>query len=204
MQHQNVTYYPTSITDDHWSIKWKDDFTIGLFSVEVQNEVCKVLLKLNPTDCRGYRLIAQLAHEDMRGTLNRLWTEREMTAVFRIGALVSQFFFKVGIFPQIFFAGNNAMEMKDNQLLIGRKEPAMMHIHILGRGDPNKAYISNIKLNTPAVGEEFNLKGEGKEEEHLKKVPWTPEQRDSFKEALLSFLDLHLKQVNDVSLVKKQ
>jgi hypothetical protein len=174
----------SSIPDNHWSMHCKKEWKVAVLKVDDN----LVLIQLNPTDSRGYRLITQLySSNDMKSTFNRQWTTTEMISVFKVGALLSTFFFENELFPQVYFAGNNSMEVENGMVLLGRKEPSMMHIHVLGRGVPGREYIKGAPYIAPEVGEEFNLKGDG-HELGKKKMPWTQNQRDTFKAALFKFL----------------
>lgn len=65
----------------------------------------------------------------------------------------------------------------------------MMHVHLFGRGIPDREYIKGIPLDAPSIGEEFNLKGQGDSALHMKKISWNTQQRESFK-TLTRFLGL--------------
>lgn len=180
-----IAFHPTdSIPEDHWAIKCQHGFKVAVINVNGFD----ILVKINPTDRRGYRLIVQLHNEDMKSTFNRQWTGAEMTSVFEMGALLSGFYYDIGLVPQIVYAGNNSMEQEGDSVLIGRKEPAMCHIHVFGRGIPDKEYINGIKLQCPKIGEEFNLKGNGDEKENMKKLPWSDDQLIAFKTMLLNYI----------------
>jgi hypothetical protein len=80
------------------------------------------------------------------------------------------------------------MEWTGETLLVGKKEPSMLHLHILGRGDPKTEYIPGIPLDAPAIGEEFNLKGQGKINDNTKKLPWSIDQLNIISSKLKTFI----------------
>eukprot|EP01119_Soliformovum_irregulare_P021665 TRINITY_DN7266_c0_g1_i3.p2 TRINITY_DN7266_c0_g1~~TRINITY_DN7266_c0_g1_i3.p2 ORF type:complete len:117 (-),score=28.80 TRINITY_DN7266_c0_g1_i3:32-382(-) len=88
----------------------------------------------------------------------------------------------------IFFAGNNAMEEEDGDLIVGRKEPFLLHAHILGRGASQHQYIEGIPFDAPSIGEEFDLKGNGSPEENRQKLPWTQEAMMKFHQHIQTWL----------------
>ena len=150
----STEYFPVSeIPDDHWSIKLDPKYGIGTVNVLGNHNLW---VKINPTDHRGYRIIVQYIGKDIKdikSTLNRKWTIEETEALFKVGAVMNQFYYNLDLTPQIYFAGNNSMELVNSKIIIGRKEPAMLHIHILGRGNPNEYHIQNssLKLDCPEV-----------------------------------------------------
>ena len=167
-----------SIDNDHWSIRCPDNVYVGQTGFGC-------LVKINPTDMRAFRLIVQFGNSNnMRSTLNRQWTESEIDNVFGVASRIAQLYFKEGLIPQIIFAGNNSMEEENGNIVIGRKEPAMLHVHILGRGIQGKEYFG-IPYCGPKIGEEFNLKGNG--EGDFKKRAWNEEDLTMFREQLRAF-----------------
>lgn len=183
---ERIQFCPTeNISLTHWSIDCDPDFFVQTITMNG----CHILIKINPTDRRGYRLIIQLwGKKDIKSTLNRPWTESEMDSVFRAASMISRYYYSKGLIPQIVFAGNNSMEREGEVIVIGKNEPAMMHVHIFGRGLIEKEYIFGIPLGGPEIGKEFNLVGQG-DEKGQAKVPWSSEQRRSFLSDLRKWLD---------------
>lgn len=185
-----ILFYPTTdIPDTHWAINCEKEYKVGVFGVDG----VEVLVKINPSDCRGYRMIAQLySSDDMKKTLNREWTVTEMNAVLKMGAILSKFYFEIGLFPQIYFAGNNSMEainyIENTTILLGKKEPSMMHIHVLGRGITGNEYVKGVTYIGPKIGLEFNLKGDGLLQDGMKKMPWDDDARMVLKTKVFGFL----------------
>jgi hypothetical protein len=195
-----MEYYSTKdIPDNHWSIQINNEFMVAILKLNKWNTY--ILVQLNPTDCRGYRLIVQLYDPiDMKSTFNRKWTLDEQLSLYFVASLLSEFYVELGCLPQIIFAGNNAMELLENgNLLVGRKEPYMLHLHIFGRGNPETCYFPNIPLHSPAIGEEFNLRGLGTSESYTKKEMWS-EERINFKNSLQSFLFSRCAELTDVKI----
>lgn len=184
-----IEFAEVNIPDSHWAIKCEKSFFVAI--VECLNKK-KVLVKVNGTDRRGYRIIIQLYDIEIRSTLNTTWNEEEINAVFGTAALFMPFYIGLGTYPQVIFAGNNCMEKTENGIIVGRKEPCMLHVHMLGRGIPTVEYIPGIPNSSPEIGEEFNLKGQGDESKGFKKLPWKEEQLSTFKEMLLDWLNRKL------------
>lgn len=189
-----------SLPNDHFAIKHDTNFTIGYVR---QEGLCAVIL-INPTDCRGYRLIVQLWDETSpQSTFNRQWSMEEFAIVMYAGSILMQFFASIGCYPQLYFAGNNALELANintfssslspepNQYVAGKKEPAMLHIHVLGRGATGVKYVCGIPLQQPELGEEFNLKGHGEVERGTIKVAWLEEDLANYKCTLVDFIETH-------------
>jgi hypothetical protein len=99
-------------------------------------------------------------------------------------------------------------ETDDQIIVVGKKEPSMLHFHILGRGDPKTEFIHDpnydigISLDSPEIGEEFNLKGEGDEKLNMKKLSWPNQGVVKFKTLLVNFLMEKVEQKYIVSFTK--
>lgn len=187
-------YYTTDeIPENHWSIQLDPKFGVG--TVTLKNGM-SFWIKINPTDKRGYRLIIQFVNEkDMKSTLNRQWTIEETSSLFQVASTFTKLYYDLNLIPQIYYAGNNSMELeKGKSVLIGKKEPSMLHVHLLGRGNPDFEYLPGQKLKATFVGEEFNLKGTGDVAKNEKKVPWEESERIIFKSLLTEFIE---KCIND-------
>ena len=181
-----LTFFSTKdIPKDHWALNLDSKYGVAILQTE---EMKVVWITINPIDRRGYRLIIRYAPLDIIPSLNRKWTTDEFNCIFSIASVFTKFYYELGLLPQIFFAGNNAMEMKHEEIIIGQKEPAFLHLHILGRGNPKAKYIDGTELGGTPIGEEFNIKGEGNEEGISKKVLWEEKERATFKQLLIAFL----------------
>jgi hypothetical protein len=161
-----------------------------------KNGLCAMIL-INPTDCRGYRLIVNLWNkDDPKLTLNRPWSIEEMDVVMFAGAMLMQFMASIGCYPQLYFAGNNCVEAVSDgscNYIAGIKEPAMLHFHVLGRGIDGVEYIDSIPLIQPGLGEEVNLKGQGSIENGMQKIPWNADidAMCTYRHTLDKFLKKH-------------
>ncbi|MBA3284535.1 MAG: hypothetical protein H0U27_05685 [Nitrosopumilus sp.] len=63
---------------------------------------------------------------------------------------------------QTFKAGNNSHKFDPETRItyIGKaEEPSFLHIHVVGRGDPEAEYIAGIKLDGPIPGLNFDMMG---------------------------------------------
>jgi hypothetical protein len=74
-----------NIPEDHWSIKCPPEFKVAIVTLKPDGH--KVLIKINPTDRRGYRLILQFMDEPMESTLNRRWTVKEMNSIWTMASI---------------------------------------------------------------------------------------------------------------------
>lgn len=125
------------------------------------------LIKVNPTDARGLRSIVRLISQrksEMKETLNRPYTLQEKQGLAHVLALVSHIYEQeLGLVAQVEIAGNNAHDFKDGHMILGKPtEPIMCHGHVVGRGDPHYAYITelpDLKLGGQRPGEPFNGRG---------------------------------------------
>lgn len=149
----------------HWACTVsakKDDNFIEISRVD--NSL--FLVKLNPTDSRGYRTIVQYIGEqgvpfadNINKTFNRLYTVEEKIKLFIVTSHVSKFYESLGLVAQIEYAGNNSHELKNGVLRLGKQsEPSVLHSHIICRGDPEYAYIGDVKLRGPIPGELFDMR----------------------------------------------
>ena len=78
-------------------------------------------------------------------------------------------------------------------MYLGNEEsPAILHSHVWGRGLPEKPYIGGVRLRGPAVGELFDLRGNGAADATVPgnnaKVAWKGDEpkkvRDTLKVSL--------------------
>lgn len=82
---------------------------------------------------------------------------------------------------------------EDGTVLLGKGEPFFLHLHMLGRGEPDRAYLTSVPLHAPPPGEAFPFKLEGDPIKHLKKLPWTIEQRTVVRGEVRRFLEQEAK-----------
>jgi len=150
----------------HWSLNSNEQFVI---KYEREN-IYRFVIMLNPTDCRGYRLIVKYIcnnyDTNIKNTFNRKYTHEERTALLIVTSKFCTIIETFDLLTQIEVAGNNSHYFKDGITYIGtEKEPSMLHSHIICRGDPNHNYIGSVKLRGPEPGQLFNMR-EGK-------IPWS-------------------------------
>lgn len=112
-----------------------------------------VLLK----SAEGYATVVSLvdrAHP-IEG-LNNLPTQRDYEAVTLAASQVAAAFLRLGIFPALELLGNNSHSFdvaRDAMVLGNAHEPFFPHIHVIGRGDPQHAYIGDVPLRGLPPGE---------------------------------------------------
>lgn len=145
------------------------------------------LVKVNPTDSRGFRTIVRLIEKnisDMKNTLNRPYSLLEKQGLLHVMATVAHVYdecFK--LVAQMEVAGNNAHDFRvcENKgdaksddkstgpvFILGKQsEPIMLHGHITGRGHTEHIYFPSIlpeqKLGGPRPGQPFNGRGDAHE-----------------------------------------
>jgi hypothetical protein len=164
--------YPASHWAHHMPSNDDDNF---IASLEVNG--VRIALKMNPTDARGYRSIVGLLPEEgqpMSSTFNRAYTFDEEDALSSGLTILAAAYKEHGMAAQISIAGNNAQSIAANGKLVfgNKKEPSLLHGHIIGRGNPKICYIANVKLKGPNAGLEMNLRGDGAEEGNKSKEEW--------------------------------
>ncbi len=70
----------------------------------------------------------------------------------------------------------------------GYREPNMLHTHLVLRGIPGQAIVEGFEMKGPAIGEEFNMKGQGEEKDGFRKVAWMEAEFDVYKAELQKLL----------------
>jgi hypothetical protein len=123
-----LKWYPTP--KDHEFEKFPKEFGIAQVFLEGNQEF---RIFSHPVDKRGYRVVVSYASDngDIVSTWNRPWTKREFKSLFQVASVLQQFYFNVGLFPQVEFLGNNAMKQVEDYVLVGQVEPAQLHLHIV-------------------------------------------------------------------------
>lgn len=158
-----------------------------------------VHLKLNPSDCRGLRLIVCLGDnpKDIEKTWNRPYSLEERSAVMNLALRVEDWLRGDLNIPEVQLAvlGNKAHKMGPNgEFQLGHEgEPLMLHVHLICRGVPNQEVLVEnvkVKLRGPDPGVAFDLEGLGGEETGQKKLKWLPEERVAVQSFLKKRLSL--------------
>jgi hypothetical protein len=192
-QKPTVVRYDNSISypDTHWGIVTNTNLTSNPFyittaehfspahvvsSSAVAGKTTPVHISLNPTDCRGWRMLVTVTAHDVDGgvtsTFNRPPTCREALALSNVMSFLVQcvLFGKIGVFGQTFVAGNNShrLDASTGDMVIGTEEEmSLIHGHVVARGPPGFTH-QGVALLGPPVGAEFALKGP--------KVSWKAEE----------------------------
>ena len=159
----------------HWALHYltsKDKVFVAHF----QHQEMEAVLKLNATDSRGYRGIITMVSQDMTTTLNRPSTLREKLFIQKVAALVLQAYEGLGLLAQMEIAGNNSHEFDSATGVthVGtKKEPTMLHVHLIGRGDPTYEFVRGVPLRGPCPGQLFNMRGDGSDDGNKTKTKWS-------------------------------
>lgn len=182
-----------------------------VMALRYKNGPC-YLIKANPSDARGLRSIVVLITPDaadMHTTINRPYTLLEKQGLLYVASLVAHVCETCfGVVVQVEMAGNNAHDFKENKVILGKSsEPIMNHLHLICRGNPNHAYISelpDLKLGGPVPGEMFNMRGDAKEGDpgNMSKVKWpSPEHMKMFATILNKNLLLQLEGMGELEII---
>lgn len=171
-----LQYYRKPYHEGHWALSMPTTADKNFIAV-LEIHGVKIGLKLNPTDARGYRGIASLISDDkatMGSTVNREYSMVEELALSTALTIFARAYKNHGLIAQISVAGNNSQSVNpDGSVQIGNdKEPSLLHGHIIGRGNPEQAYIAGVTLKGPKAGFEINLRGDGSDEGNKKKEKW--------------------------------
>lgn len=173
-------YYTKSYKSTHWALHIPTIADKNFIATLKINRV-RIGLKLNQSDARGYRGIACLVAEDeaqLPSTFNRDYSIEEKLALTTALGIFASAYEKYGIIAQISIAGNNSQSVNpDGSVQIGNeKEPSLLHGHVIGRGNPEMAYIGNVTLKGPKAGFEMNLRGDGSDEGNVGKENWKDDE----------------------------
>jgi hypothetical protein len=179
------TYYTGSYPAKHFSLDngaTRPEWWVTTLKIKPVGGIgseSHMMVKLNPSDARGYRALVVLVTPsavDMPGTLNRPYSLGEKQALYRALALVAHVYESLGLVAQTEVAGNNAHSWTDGKLVLGTpSEPIMLHGHVLGRGDPGRAYVPGLPdfhLGGPPPGRLFNMRGDGSDAGNTRKEKW--------------------------------
>lgn len=181
-QPKKIVYSDAKYPDNHWAMvppDPKDPFFIALLKVEtgVNKLSHEYLIKINPTDARGLRLIIKKVNrKNMSSGFNRNFTLSENIGLgIVIGAMKSTIE-KLGLTCQAEKAGNNAHVFKEETgtTICGTdKEPLELHAHIIMRSTKN-SNILGVDINSPEPGNIFNMRGTGQGYNNTNKIKWHP------------------------------
>lgn len=145
----------------HWSIDYTRAGT-SIADITVRNKYHYSVI-LNPTDCRGYRIIIRYLNEgdsSLSSAFNRPYTVSEQRGLNDVASLMTQVYEKLGLIVQFSQLGNNSQsfDKETGVTLVGsEEEPSMLHLHMWGRGDPDMEYIPGVPLKGPEPGLMFDL-----------------------------------------------
>ncbi len=183
-----LLYFKNAYSDSHWAqhIPVIDDKNF-IATLEIYG--IKIALILNLTDSRGYRAIVRLVtdtEKNMDSTFNRKYKVEEKLALNTALCILATAYENYGMIAQIEIAGNNAQSITENgDIQLGNEmEPALLHGHIIGRGNPGANYIENVPLRGPKAGKLFNLRGDGVDEGNKTKTNWKDNEMEIIAEAL--------------------
>ncbi|MCI5052103.1 MAG: hypothetical protein MRY21_03075 [Simkaniaceae bacterium] len=170
-------YYDGEYSSDHWAMEvktWEEH--PGLIA-KAKYENSEYTFYLNPTDKRGYRSIVTLTDSCHPGSVfNRDYTPEERIGLGLFIQLVADVYSQIVPIAQTAVAGNNShsFNMETGITYIGSShEPSMLHGHVIGRGNPECAYIGEVKLDGPVPGQLFDMRAKTPEiKGNDRKVKW--------------------------------
>jgi hypothetical protein len=193
---QQIVYLKYHYPMDHWAVNpTKERTGIAFF---IFRDKYRYIVKLNPTDRRGYRILVSYLgkmNEDIQNSFNRPYTLEEQIGLLEIITVIITIYKIIGIpLVQCEQAGNNAhsFDPQSKIVQIGNvDEPSTLHMHIFGRGD-DREYIKDIPLNGPELGVRFDMRGGASNIlGNCKKIKWESNllsiALDVFKQTLLDY-----------------
>nr|WP_238584481.1 hypothetical protein [Legionella gratiana] len=157
----SIKFFKYQYPKEHWAI----DYTKAGTSIAHVNVNAKYnySIILNPTDCRGYRIIIRYLNDtqsDIASALNRPYTVAEERGLNEVTAMMERVYEHMGLIPQFSQLGNNSQHFDEitRETIIGNEEePGMLHLHLWGRGDPKHEFIPGVPLRGPEPGLMFDL-----------------------------------------------
>lgn len=172
----NKVYYDGKYAADHWALQpfsLNDPKVVAL----AYFHNAEYVIFMNPTDERGYRsLVMLINNQDMSSTFNRDYTSRERIGLGLLIQLLAEAYSRIVPIPQTALMGNNCHHFDNNTgvtHLGTAEEPCILHAHVMGRGNPEFAYVDGVKLNGPVPGVAFLFKSyDPKVPGNDKKVEW--------------------------------
>ena len=154
-----ILYCDFKYPEDHWALNVPEQYFICYVVV---NDY-KFLVKLNPSDARGYRLIVAL-FSNPKDDLNRIYTLDEQNALMIATNKMKYIMEKFDVLPVIEVAGNNSHKVINDELfpliIVGTEnEPKSLHSHIICSGINNYEHIEGVPLIGYEAGDLFNMRG---------------------------------------------
>lgn len=183
----SLHYLSYQYPKEHWAVDpIKEGTGIAFFTV---NNCYRYVVKLNPSDSRGYRfLVSYIGKTDqpISNSFNRPYQSAEELGLLDVTAIMMAVYYRLNIpIVQCAQAGNNAhsFDSLTKTIHIGNpKEPGMLHMHGIGRGDTTCEYIMGVPLEGPELGVTFDMRGETPDVPgNSKKIKW---QKDQLSKAL--------------------
>ena len=104
----------------------------------------------------GYAIVVAMTdRQDMSRILNRAPIKREYEVIMLAATQVAGAYLTLGLIPSMELLGNNSHGIgPEGGLELGNKtEPSSLHVHLIGRGDPKRCYISNVPLRGAPPGD---------------------------------------------------
>lgn len=169
--------------ESHWAV---DNLSSGtcLAFVKFRNKY-NYVMKLNPSDCRGYRSLMCFIGDDttdIQHAFNREYTVAEQRGLSDVTIIMTEVYKKLGLaIVQTIQAGNNAHSLLPSGVVqIGSEaEPNLLHTHMWARGNPEQEYILGIPLRGPNPGNVFEMKAKNPNVPSLvpsDKIRWKPKE----------------------------
>ncbi|KTD61109.1 hypothetical protein [Legionella spiritensis] len=154
-------YYQGNYLPGHWALQpyvTSDPKVVALACFKR----LEYAIYLNPTDERGYRSIVTLINnKDMRTVMNRDYSSLERIGLGILVQMMAQTYSRITPVSQTAMMGNNChgYDSDTGTTYLGTaREPCLLHAHIMGRGNPNVAYVAGVVLNGPKPGVAFLFK----------------------------------------------
>ncbi len=189
-------YYSTPYAPDHWALQTHtlDDPKMVALAYFKGSEYA---VYMNPTDQRGYRSIVMLINNaDMKSTFNRDYTHKERIGLGILTELVADAYTQIVPISQTALMGNNSQEFDraTGAICLGTEiEPSLLHVHVMGRGNPSVAYVDGIPLDGPEPGIAFLFKSSNPDVPgNNKNVPW----KEGDMEKVVARLRVEIKKIS--------
>jgi hypothetical protein len=158
---------------NHWAVLSGVESTARLLPYAVavlrvrlpSGATTSVLLYLNPTDARNYRMLMRpLVQSASQLPHNAFATQHHSAALHVATGVVADVFWKAtGLYIQTYQLGNNSQStdpLTGGVALMGNEhEPYFLHIHCVCRGDPSRRYLGDSlpPLRGPPIGSAFPM-----------------------------------------------